>query len=316
MYATAVFEFDQAKNGWLLSGNSFMRAVFLIFIFPRIIAWGRKWFVSRARSEALLAGRATSDSATSTGSITATTSETMSVAAVGTSADAATLPTEPEQFEAPTSAQIEEEPVVTAEPAGDDEKAAYAFDLFFLRWSLLVDGILTAGAALATQGWHMYLLTVLLPFGSGSAPAAKGVITSMCPSSQRTDALNAITLVENIARLATLGLFGFIFSALAEIGQAQLTFYCNGVRFFSFHLGRSGHCHKTLTDSSPSGCGRDCHVGPDALRLSADRQRPGRRRRRRDRGTITALGRRVPGRNGYFLRSKATGRSGMCPMQK
>lgn len=65
----------------------------------------------------------------------------------------------------------------------------------------------------------------LLPFGSGSAPAGKGVITEMCSHSQRTDALNAVTLVENIARLATQGLFGFIFSALAETGQAYLTFY-------------------------------------------------------------------------------------------
>jgi len=51
----------------------------------------------------------------------------------------------------------------------------------------------------------------------------------MCPNSQRTDALNAITLVENIARLSTLGLFGFIFSAFAELGEAYLTFFCNGV---------------------------------------------------------------------------------------
>src|SRR3569833_1491290 len=76
---------------------------------------------------------------------------------------------------------------------------------------------------------NLYAASFLLPFGSGSAPAAKGVITSMCPSSQRTDALNAITLVENFARLSSLGLFGFIFAALAEVGQAYLTFFCNGV---------------------------------------------------------------------------------------
>lgn len=49
----------------------------------------------------------------------------------------------------------------------------------------------------------------------------------MCPHSQRTDALNAVTLVENIARLATQGLFGFVFSALAEVSKAYLTFYVN-----------------------------------------------------------------------------------------
>lgn len=49
----------------------------------------------------------------------------------------------------------------------------------------------------------------------------------MCPHSQRTDALNAITLVENLARLATQGVFGLVFSALAEVGKAHLTFYVN-----------------------------------------------------------------------------------------
>jgi hypothetical protein len=51
----------------------------------------------------------------------------------------------------------------------------------------------------------------------------------MCPPSQRADALNALTLVENIARLATQGLFGFVFSALAASGKAYLTFFCNAV---------------------------------------------------------------------------------------
>ena len=67
----------------------------------------------------------------------------------------------------------------------------------------------------------------LLPFGSGSAPAAKGVITEMCSDSQRADALNAVTLVENIARLATQGCFGFIFASLADVGKAYATFFCN-----------------------------------------------------------------------------------------
>lgn len=51
----------------------------------------------------------------------------------------------------------------------------------------------------------------------------------MCPDSQRADALNAVTLVENIARLATQGLFGFIFASLAQVGKAYATFFCNAV---------------------------------------------------------------------------------------
>ena len=49
----------------------------------------------------------------------------------------------------------------------------------------------------------------------------------MCSESQRPDALNAVTLVENVARLATQGLFGFIFAALANEGKAYATFFCN-----------------------------------------------------------------------------------------
>lgn len=52
----------------------------------------------------------------------------------------------------------------------------------------------------------------------------------MCPDSQRADALNAVTLVENIARLSTQGLFGFVFAALAGVGKAYATFFCNAVR--------------------------------------------------------------------------------------
>jgi len=125
MYATAAFGFTLGDNGWLMSLNAFMRSLFLIFLFPRIIRAGRKWFSARARRS--------------------TTAEPE---------PGVVLPTDPREFDAPTGTQSDEEPVV---PDKIDEKAAYAFDLFFLRWSLLVDGILTAGAAFATQGWHVYL---------------------------------------------------------------------------------------------------------------------------------------------------------------
>ncbi|KAK8079372.1 hypothetical protein PG997_007190 [Apiospora hydei] len=201
MYATAEFGFTQADNGYLMAGNALMRAFFLIVIFPRIIAAGRKWFARSATKN------------------------------MTTQCDPETpgdIPTDPRQFEAPSAGQSEEEPVALAEITDPViEKLASQFDLLFLRWSLVVDGLLTAVTAFATQGWHVYIAAFILPFGSGSAPAAKGVITEMCPKSQRADALNAVTLVENIARLATLGLFGFVFAALSEIGKSYLTFFCN-----------------------------------------------------------------------------------------
>ncbi len=54
-------------------------------------------------------------------------------------------------------------------------------------------------------------------------------MTEMCSASDRANALNALSLVENIARLATQGLFGFVFAALAEIGKPHLTFFANAV---------------------------------------------------------------------------------------
>ncbi|VUC33739.1 unnamed protein product [Clonostachys rosea] len=101
------------------------------------------------------------------------------------------------------------------------------FDLFFLRWSLVMDGLVTASTAFATEGWHIYLAGFLLPLASGSAPASKGVVTEMCLPSERAEALQAMTLVENVAMLSTLGLFGFIFSTFSIVGKAYLTFYCN-----------------------------------------------------------------------------------------
>lgn len=121
MYATTVFHFDQSDNGWLMSGNALMRAFFLIVLFPRIISVGRKWYSNRYETE---------------------------------TKNDEPLPTEPQDFDAPTGTQGAREPVV---PEATYDSAAYGFDLFFLRWSLLVDGIMTASAAFATQGWHAYL---------------------------------------------------------------------------------------------------------------------------------------------------------------
>jgi hypothetical protein len=127
MYATAVFEFQQNENGWLMSGFAFMRAAFLIFLFPSIIRHGRKWYLSRSwqfnerKSEEAVASK-------------------MRIA--------------PEEMEAPIASLAEEEPLV---PEVDKEDEGTAFDLFFLRISLVLDGALTMGAAFATKGWHLYL---------------------------------------------------------------------------------------------------------------------------------------------------------------
>jgi hypothetical protein len=127
MYATAEFDFTQAENGWLMSGNALMRAIFLIKIFPRIITKGRSYFASRSK--------ATVDNKREP-EITLD------------------IPTEPQEILAPSGTQAEGEPVI---PDPAVEKAECEFDLFFLRWSLVIDGLLTAVTALATRNWHVYL---------------------------------------------------------------------------------------------------------------------------------------------------------------
>ena len=99
-----------------------------MFIFPPIITWGRKWFVSRKASRA---------------------------PKLEESEIRRDLDISPGQFDATAGTQADEEPVIL-EPARND-RAACAFDLSFLRWSLVVDGAMTTIAAFATQSWHIYL---------------------------------------------------------------------------------------------------------------------------------------------------------------
>jgi hypothetical protein len=57
----------------------------------------------------------------------------------------------------------------------------------------------------------------------------------MCTPSQRVDALSAISLVEQMAKLMTIGGFGALFAAFAAIGRPELTFLCNaGVAVLAF----------------------------------------------------------------------------------
>lgn len=128
MYATASFGFTQGDNGWLMSEFAFMRGLFLIGIFPPVISWGRKWFQSRGSGKDIKEPEPENP--------------------------ATAIPTSPQQLDVPTVSQIEGEPV-TLESAHDRESCA--FDLFFLRWSLFVDGALTTIAAFATTKWHIYL---------------------------------------------------------------------------------------------------------------------------------------------------------------
>ncbi|KAK1854107.1 major facilitator superfamily transporter [Colletotrichum chrysophilum] len=194
LYSTAAFNFLPTENSYLMASNSLIRGVFLLFIFPRIIDSGRKWYTGRSEKELQ--------------------SEVFRAQVLA-------------ETEAGVTTDVHPKPNNLSEATVFQSVPGHEFDISFLRWSLVADGLLTASTAFATKGWHIYLAGVLFPLASGSAPASKGVITEMCAPSERTDALQAMTLVENVAMLSTLGLFGFIFSSFAGIEKAYLTFFCN-----------------------------------------------------------------------------------------
>ncbi|KAI1079747.1 major facilitator superfamily domain-containing protein [Whalleya microplaca] len=196
MYATDEFNFGTTENGYLMFGNSSIRGLFLLFMFPKIISSGRIWFNGSPGPN-----------------------EAREPAAEGH------VPINPEEFEADEVGEVAQEPIQAPDP--DEEDSGTGFDLFFVRWSLVIDSLVTFTAGFSTDGWQVYLTGFLLPFASGSAPAAKGVMTEMCAPHQRPDAISAITLVESTATLLTQGLFGMIFAYFSEIGRPSLTFFCN-----------------------------------------------------------------------------------------
>jgi MFS family permease len=196
-YATAEFNFGTKSNGYLIFMYSSLRGAFLTFIFPRIITRGRKWMQPR-----------------DTDKLAEPHEEELFVANTFISAN---------EIETVDTMENEE----PANPAPSDEQETFAFDLFYARFSVLLDSILTGAAIFVTKGWQMYIVALVLPFAAGTGAASKGSILQMLPSSDRVDALSGITLIENIARLTTVGVFGLVFSALAEVGKSHLVFICN-----------------------------------------------------------------------------------------
>lgn len=178
MYSTDEFGFGTTENGNLIFLYALLRGLFLMFAFPRIINIGRAWMKQRNKTHSINEnGKPAEDDAIPD------------------------LPVEPEDLNTTEAIENEQEPIEP--PKLHDEKETFAFDLFYSKFSLILDGILTLGASFVTKGWQIYLVAAFLPFAAGTGAAAKGTILQMCLSSERTDALSAITLIENLARLST-----------------------------------------------------------------------------------------------------------------
>ncbi|EHY60288.1 hypothetical protein HRR83_000050 [Exophiala dermatitidis] len=202
LYSTDVFGFGTRENGWLIFMYSMLRGLFLTFAFPKLIAIGRRW---RAKKEAAARSNAPSASA---------------------------LPDERQPLLTADSARTEGTDDNTNNNAdGHKKEQTFTFDLTYTRFSLIADGLLTLLCSFVRQGWQMYLVAAVLPFAAGTGSAAKGTVLQMvgssASSSERTDALAGVSLVENMARLSTTFIFGVIFAAFAGIGKTELVFTCN-----------------------------------------------------------------------------------------
>ena len=175
-----------------------IRSLFLTIAFPRIISRGRAWVTRDLRDGDLISK---------------------------------TPAAFPDAEADPETAQLTGGE--TVQPTNESHGAN--FDLEFLRYSILTDAFLTSGVLLVKQSWQMFVAAAILPFASGTAPAAKGVILDMVGPEQRALALPAIALVENLASVSTVGVFGLVFSALSARGKPVLVFGVNGaVALFSF----------------------------------------------------------------------------------
>lgn len=208
MYSTEAYDFGTKENGWLIFMYSSLRGMYLTFIFPRVIAAGRKWLQPKYPNGEQIKPeeeeRLIQDGAISANGIGPVDNM-----------DNDNEPNNPAQKE--------------------KEQETFAFDLVYARVSLLTDSILTGLFLFVNQGWQLYIMAAILPLSAGTGSASKGTILQMIPSSERVDALSGITLVENIARLSTQMVFGLVFAALAEADKSWLVFACNaGVALIGF----------------------------------------------------------------------------------
>lgn len=110
-------------------GNSLIRGLFLLFIFPKFISTGRKWFNGHSEES--------NNSRTS-------------------NKHDREIPTSPQEFPASPGDEVAQEPVTIPEVDEEEEDGGTGFDLLFVRWSLVVDSVVTAIAGLSRQGWQVY----------------------------------------------------------------------------------------------------------------------------------------------------------------
>lgn len=249
LIATDVFDFTPYASGYMLSLTLFVRFIFLSGLFPRIIATGRRWVTIRrsASMDSFDSARTITrtphkgQSASSSASTSRLSSPDRTPRAMADDIPRCSSPSPASSgfFHAPITAGTQQGNFVPSQSPAvySHDSESYAptraphpalFDLLFLRCSILLDGILTAVVTLSSHPWHMYAAASVLPFASGTGPASKGVMLEFVAPEDRPDAMSAIALVEKLAQVSTIGLFGFLYAWLSEKGVPTLVFVANG----------------------------------------------------------------------------------------
>ncbi|KAJ9610986.1 hypothetical protein H2204_015292 [Knufia peltigerae] len=219
LYATDVFAFGTQQNGWLIFMYSMLRGVFLTFAFPKAISLGRAFTTARQarirKRNALEQTESNSDTTERDPLLGRTSKKNNNATA----------------RQVDTNSDHDQDEHVKDDTAASKKQTTFTFDLTYTRGSLIADGLLTLLCSFVRQGWQMYLVAAVLPFAAGTGSASKGTILQMvgsgASSSERTDALAGVSLVENMARLSTTFVFGMVFAGFTSIGRTELVFTVN-----------------------------------------------------------------------------------------
>ncbi|KAJ7240135.1 hypothetical protein B0H12DRAFT_57410 [Mycena haematopus] len=208
--ATNQYGFKPGDNGFLMSSNALSRAAFLTLAFPRLIAWGRKWLLARRTS-----------------AVSGPTLVALPPAGVPVAERQAGPPTLEPHAVASNEGLTPERPPTNLRQTNNMRSSA--FDLEFLRYSMVLDALLVVPLVLHDNQLHIWAAAIILPLVSGTAPACKGVLLDMVPAAQKSDALSAIALVETSAMITTVSLYGALFAFLSTIGHPNLVFLFNAL---------------------------------------------------------------------------------------
>ena len=238
------------QNGYLMSTFALVRATFLTFAFPSIIDYGRKWYT---HTEVKSTGRAPLKRGVSS---YGSTNNIHGGRGNGTrqppAYDTLSISSDPSTASSSSNDDGSDEDAPHS-GYGKDSEHQSGFDLAFLRWSCLVDAVLTSVLTFSGKSWQMYIgeclpprlmqrntlskLTCIvnfssaggiLPLASAAAPAAKGVIMEMVTPGERPEALSGLALIELMATVICPSVFGSLFALLSEKGKPGWIFAVDG----------------------------------------------------------------------------------------